>query len=245
MVGGAAMAEPAGGGVGAGRVSVHRWCTPAWGAGVHHLSRLYTCWCTQPTCGEKHCFARIAVAENNMNVSSMALPFQYVEGMSAKDYVAAICNSTGVQLCTVPSNGACFFDSIYALLPTVGKAVHSARSLRLQIVDFFRQCAQNRHSLLGERIMTDVAAAMELKIISSSKVTRAHNKKPKNADAYFDAVSLSSVWVDGNVCWRSHVYTTRIAHPLARIPLAKSRRSPFQGASCCLDPSMGPRVRVR
>ena len=53
-----------------------------------------------------YCFARIAVAENNMNVSSMALPFEYVEGMSAKDYVAAICNSTGVQLCTVPSNGA-------------------------------------------------------------------------------------------------------------------------------------------
>ena len=135
-------------------------------------------------------------------VSSEALPFLYEDGMTATDYVAAICDSIGVKLCTVPSNGACFFDSIYALLPTVGKAVHSSKSLRLQIVDFFRECANNRHSLLGERIMTDVAAAMELRIISSSAKTRAHNKKPKNEDAYFDAVSLSSVWVDGNYCWR-------------------------------------------
>ena len=182
--------------------SVGSWCTPS----VEAL-HLFRCRCP-PTRGEKHCFARIAVAENNMDtkgistVSSEALPFLYEDGMTATDYVAAICDSIGVKLCTVPSNGACFFDSIYALLPTVGKAVHSSKSLRLQIVDFFRECANNRHSLLGERIMTDVAAAMELKIVSSSANTRAHNKKPKTEAAYFDAVSLSSVWVDGNYCCR-------------------------------------------
>ena len=197
-------------------LNTSRWCTPhaPAHATAQHQPLVYTTCANAGSagwCGEKSTASgvRSAVAENNMEameevstITSMPLPFQYVENMSADDYLAAICTSMGVQLCTVPSNGACFFDSIYALLPTVGKAVHSSKSLRAQIVDFFRECAQHQHGLVGERIMPDVWAAMQLKIISSSAQTRMHNKKPKTEGAYFDAVSLLSVWVDGKYCCR-------------------------------------------
>ncbi len=138
-----------------------------------------------------------AVINNNMNVSSIDLPFHYVSDMDADSFLDALCQARDLQVVRVSSNGGCFFDSIYSLLPTVGRAVHSSRSLRLQIVEFFRQCAQGHHFLLGERIMDDVHSALGQRIISSCAKTRCNNKKPKSIESYFDAVSLQSVWVDG------------------------------------------------
>jgi hypothetical protein len=84
-----------------------------------------------------------------MNVSSIDVPFQFVEGMSEEAYLEALCSSLQVRVCRVPSNGGCFFDSIYALLPTIGKAVKSPKILRLQIVQFFRECFHGQHGILG------------------------------------------------------------------------------------------------
>lgn len=83
-----------------------------------------------------------------MNVSSMDVPFQLVEGMSEEAYLEALCSSLQVRVCRVPSNGGCFFDTIYALLPTIGKAVKSSKILRLQIVQFFRECFDGQHGIL-------------------------------------------------------------------------------------------------
>jgi hypothetical protein len=132
-----------------------------------------------------------------MNVASIDLPFQFMEGMSEEAYLEALCSSLQVRVCSVPSNGGCFFDTIYALLPTIGKAVKSPKILRLQIVQFFRECFDGQHGLLGERIMQDVESAMQNRIVSSYAQTRCNNKKPKSVSAYFDAVSLHSVWVEG------------------------------------------------
>ena len=163
------------------------------------------------------CAVHNTVAENSMNISSQELPFQYVGDMDEAAYLDALCQATQLRVCRVPSNGSCFFDSVYALLPTVGKAVNSARTLRLQIVQFFRECAEGQHGLLGERIMDDVAAAQELRIISSCAQTRCNNKKPKSVEAYFEAVSLQSVWVDGTPLFGSYLL---LGSPLPRIPLA-------------------------
>jgi len=140
-----------------------------------------------------------------MNVSSIDVPYQFVEGMSEEAYLEALCSSLQVRVCRVPSNGGCFFDSIYALLPTIGKAVKSPKILRLQIVQFFRECFHGQHGILGERIMQDVESAMQNKIVSSYAQTRCNNKKPKSVAAYFDAVSMQSVWVEGK-CTPNYIH---------------------------------------
>jgi hypothetical protein len=132
-----------------------------------------------------------------MNVASIDLPFYYEEGMSEQAYLEALCSEMQVRVCRVASNGSCFFESICALLPTIGKAVKSPKILRLQVVQFFRECHEGQHGDLGERIMLDVEAAMQNRIVSSCAQTRCNNKKPKSLEAYFDAVSLQSVWVEG------------------------------------------------
>ena len=130
-----------------------------------------------------------------MNVFSEPLDRAF-GGLSDDAYLDAICDLYRVQACSVPSYGACFFDSIYALLPTVGKAVKSSRALRLSCVDFMRQCCQGQHGMLGERIVEDVTDALKRRIVSSCS-TRQHNKVPKTLEKYFEAVSLSSTWVEG------------------------------------------------
>jgi len=132
-----------------------------------------------------------------MEISTLQLPFENPGQMSPTDYLAAVCVHFRVQLISVSSNGSCFFDSIQALLPTVGKAVKSSFDLRLEVVSFFRDCQSNQHGDLGERIMADVEAAMLVPIVSSYAGTRGHNRKPKNVEAYFEAVSKRSVWVEG------------------------------------------------
>lgn len=179
-----------------------------------------------------------------MNISSAQLPFQYVAGMDEAAYLEALCESLRLRICKVPSNGSCFFDSIYALLPTVGKAVKSARTLRLQIVQFFRECSEGRHGLLGERIMIDVHAAMEQKIVSSCAQTRFNSKKPKSVALYFDAVSMQSVWVDGR-CTPHSISCPLQNSPSARISLAQSCRAPLRCASCRVHSSLGARLHFR
>ena len=132
-----------------------------------------------------------------MNVCAQELPFAFFPGMDEPAFLEALCQGFGVRVVRVPSQGSCFFDTIYALLPTVGKAVRSSRDLRLQIVSFFRECHAQQHDILGQRIEDDLQAALHQKIISSSAQTRGHNKKPRNMEAYFEAVSKNSVWVEG------------------------------------------------
>ena len=117
-------------------------------------------------------------------------------GLSEDAYLEAICHMYRVQVCSVPSYGACFFDSIYALLPTVGKAVKSSKALRLSCVDFLRQCCEGQHGVVGERIVDDVLDALKRRIVSSCS-TRQNNKVPKTLEQYFVAVSMTSTWVEG------------------------------------------------
>jgi hypothetical protein len=130
-----------------------------------------------------------------MNVFSEPLD-PAVGGLSEDAYLEAICHMYRVQVCSVPSYGACFFDSIYALLPTVGKAVKSSKALRLSCVDFIRQCCEGQHDALGERIADDVKDALKRRIVSSCS-TRQNNKVPKTLEEYFAAVSMASTWVEG------------------------------------------------
>jgi hypothetical protein len=69
--------------------------------------------------------------------------------------------------------------------------------LRLQIVQFFRECDEGLHGILGERVMTEVHEAMQVRVVSSCAQTRCNNKKPRSVKDYFAAVSLQSVWVEG------------------------------------------------
>jgi len=131
-----------------------------------------------------------------MDVLSEGLSAEVV-GLGEDAYLEYISQLYSVRICTVPGNGSCFFDSIFALLPTVGKAVKSPKALRLSCVDFFRQCFRGQHGDAGERIVDDVAAVLQTKIVSSCATTRYNNKAPKTAEKYFEAVSLQSVWVEG------------------------------------------------
>jgi len=130
-----------------------------------------------------------------MNVFSEPLGASF-GGLTEDAYLEAICHRYRVQVASVPGNGSCFFDSIFALLPTVGKAVKSPKALRLSCVDFMRQCCEGQHGLVGERIFEDVKDALTRKIVSSCS-TRQNNKVPKSLDAYFAAVSMVSTWVEG------------------------------------------------
>ena len=130
-----------------------------------------------------------------MDVFSEALD-PAIGGLSENEYLKAICHMYRVHVCTVPSFGACFFDSIYALLPTVGKAVKSPKALRLSCVDFMRQCCEGQHGVVGERIVDDVKDVLKRRIVSSCS-TRQNNKVPKTLEEYFAAVSMQSTWVEG------------------------------------------------
>ena len=131
-----------------------------------------------------------------MNIFSEPLDVKVFGGLSEDAYLDAICRLYGVRVCSVPSNGACFFDSIYALLPTVGKAVKSSKALRLSCVEFFKQCFQDKHGYLGERVQDEITLSLKHRIVSSC-LTRHTNKAPKTVDNYFDAVTKHSVWVEG------------------------------------------------
>ena len=131
-----------------------------------------------------------------MEIATVQLPFDPL-GLDEDAYLAAVSVHFGVQRITVSSNGGCFFESIHALLPTVGKAVKSSAELRHEVVSFFRECHSKQHGDFGERIMADVESALTVPIVSSFASTRGHNRKPKNVDAYFEAVSKRSVWVEG------------------------------------------------
>ena len=132
-----------------------------------------------------------------MEISTLQLPFRNPDQMTEDAYLEAVEAHFGAKRITVPSNGSCFFDSVYALLPTVGKAVKSSYALRDQVVSFFRECQSNQHDLLGERVIGDLENALLVPIVSSYAATRGNNRKPKNIDAYLEAVSKRSVWVEG------------------------------------------------
>jgi hypothetical protein len=101
--------------------------------------------------------------------------------MSADEYLDSLCVSLQVQVCATSTQGGCFFDSIYALLPTVDKAVESPRALRLQIIQFFRECVGGAHGDLGERISEDIRHGMTRPIISSLR-TRAAGKRMRTSE---------------------------------------------------------------
>lgn len=132
-----------------------------------------------------------------MEISTLQLPFEDPDQMTEEDYLARVSVHFRVRRITVGSCGSCFFESIHALLPTVGKAVKSSFDLRVRVVSFFRECQSKQHGNLGERIMDDVESAMLVPIVSSYAGTRGNNRKPKNIDAYLEAVSKRSVWVEG------------------------------------------------
>ena len=56
----------------------------------------------------------------------------------------------------------------------------------------------------------DITDQLQHKIVSSYAATRFNNKKPKTIDAYLEAVSMNSVWVEGvytNVVYLLASYT--------------------------------------
>ena len=152
-----------------------------------------------------------------MNIFSEPLGDTFLD-LTQDAYRDALCNVYSVRLCSVSGYGSCFFDSIFALLPTAGKAVKSSKALRLSCVEFFRQCFQGQHGFAGERILDDINFALNTKIVSSVH-TRYSNRAPKTVEKYFEAASKSSVWVEG--VQRDCVYTKLHSLPV-RIPLAQS-----------------------
>jgi hypothetical protein len=132
-----------------------------------------------------------------MDVNTQELDFINA-GMTHAEYLEAVCNRYDRRLVSVSSDGGCFFNSIYALLPCVLKAAKSPKALRQQLVLFLRECHEGNHGDLGQRIADDVKDALKYKIVSSHATTRGINRKPKNAEAYFEAVSKNSVWVEGS-----------------------------------------------
>ena len=161
-----------------------------------------------------------------MNVDAVPLDIPDLNRMEQPAFIAAVCNHLGVRLCGVPSNGSCFFDSIYALLPTVGKGTVRSGDLRECIVNYFRQCCAGNHGDIGVRIVIDMEAALHSKIISSVPQTRQHNKKPKNMEDYLDAVSKRSVWVEG-------FHWPRAVHMTIRAMKKKGKGGKLKGKCCC------------
>lgn len=145
------------------------------------------------------------------NIEFRPLPFAFIEGMSEDTYLETLCDALQVRVCSTSSQGGCFFDSIYALLPTVGKAVKGSKCLRLQIVQFFRECIDGAYGTLGERVTEDIRDAMKRRIISSCR-TRA-NKKVKTCEDYLEAVSLQSTWAEGYHWPRAvaHLFSVRVS----------------------------------
>ena len=131
-----------------------------------------------------------------MDINTRELDFINAD-MTSAEYLEAVCDHYDIRLVSVNTDGGCFFDSIYALLPCVLKAAKSPKALRQQLVLFMRECHEGNHGDLGQRIADDVKAALQYKIVSSHATTRGINRKPKNAEAYFEAVSKNSVWVEG------------------------------------------------
>ena len=132
-----------------------------------------------------------------MNIESVPFNIDGLHDMKQVAFLLAVCTDLGVRVMSVTCNGSCFFDSIYALLPTVGKGTIASKNLRPVVVDFLRQCSAGDHGELGERIKIDMEAALHSKIVSSAPHMRQHNKKPRDMRDYLDAVSKRSVWVEG------------------------------------------------
>jgi hypothetical protein len=165
-----------------------------------------------------------------MDVASIPLPFDDPSSFTEQQYLDAVCGLFESRVVAVPTNGSCFFDSIFALLPVVNKAVKSQKALRAEIVSFFREChSSDLHGILGERIMDDINDALKSKIVSSCAKTRGNNRRPKDVDAYFDAVSKMSVWVEGLCTLGADI--SSIILPLYRLPLGQSCCSPVPSAS--------------
>ena len=118
--------------------------------------------------------------------------------MSEDTYLQTLCDVLQVRVCSTSSQGGCFFDSIYALLPTVGKAVKSSKCLRLQIVQFFRECIDGAHGNLGERVTEDIRDVI---------------KRVKTCEDYLQAVSLQSTWAEGYHWPRAvaHLFSVRVS----------------------------------
>jgi hypothetical protein len=146
------------------------------------------------------------------NIEFRQLPFPLIEGMSEGMYLQSLCAQLQVRVCATSTQGGCFFDSIYALLPTVGKAAKSPRVLRLLIVEFFRECIVGGHGDLGERVAEDIRYGMTRPIISSSR-TRAAGKRMKTSEDYLNAVSLQSTWAEGYHWLRAvaHLFSVRVS----------------------------------
>ena len=132
-----------------------------------------------------------------MNIEAIQLFIDGLGDMKAPAFLQAVCDHLGVRVCSVGSNGSCFFDSIYALLPTVGKGTMAPNNLRPFVVNFLRQCNAGEHGDVGTRVKDDMEAALSVKVVSSAPSLRQHNKKPKDMDDYLNAVSKRSVWVEG------------------------------------------------
>jgi hypothetical protein len=146
------------------------------------------------------------------NIEFRQVPFPFIEGMSQDTYLESLCEKLQVRVCSTSTQGGCFFDSIYALLPTVGKAVKSSKCLRFQIIQFFRQCIDGEHGDLGERVSEDIRHAMTRPIVSSCR-TRVAGNRMKTCEDYFKAISLQSTWAEGYHWLRAvaHLFSVRVS----------------------------------
>jgi hypothetical protein len=129
-----------------------------------------------------------------MEVTAEALPPSIFDLQGVGKYRDAVCQHLGLFLKRVGGNGNCFFVSCSSLLSTLGLQV-SATNLRLQVVDFFRECKEGSHGLLGERCMVDIGYETSEALVSSS--TRYNGRIPESVEFYLNASTDNCVWVAG------------------------------------------------
>ena len=134
---------------------------------------------------------------NTMNIEARHFGIDGLEAMQQPAFLQAVCDHLKVRVVSVGANGSGFFESIYALLPTVGKRTMAANNLRPFVIKFLTECNAGEHGDMGARVKVDMEAALTIKVVSSAPTLRQHNKKPKDMADYLNAVSKRSVWVEG------------------------------------------------
>jgi hypothetical protein len=143
-------------------------------------------------------------------------------------YRNAVCNYLRLKWISIGGNGNCLFESVIVLLRNAGILPDnlSARQLRLDLVQFFRECCDSEEDLC-ERILIELEAELheELWCSTHGKINgvRLHRFVPATRDNYLNAVENDGVWAQGWHWLRaiSVLYDVRVAviifgHPIVR-----------------------------
>ena len=143
-------------------------------------------------------------------------------------YRNAVCNYLRLKWISVGGNGNCLFESVIVLLRNAGILPDnlSARQLRLDLVQFFRECCDSAEALC-KRILIDIEAELheELWCSTHGKINgvRLHRFVPATRENYLNAVENDGVWAQGWHWLRaiSVLYNVRVAviifgHPIVR-----------------------------